>query len=67
MAQYRRSWGRECVDCFDQEGRLVSIQLEWTDAAGEPDPFVVLSAGRSYFRVEDLVRLAEMIERLKSR
>lgn len=66
MAQYRRSWGREVVDCFNRDGRLVSIELAWTDAAGELDPFVAASAGRSYFRVEDLLRLAEMIERLKS-
>jgi len=35
LAQYRRSFGRECIDCFDKNGRMVSIQLEWTDAAGE--------------------------------
>jgi len=66
LAQYRGSWGRECVECLDGDGRAITIPLAWTDAANEADPFVALAAGRSYFRVEDLMRLAEMIERLKS-
>ncbi len=28
------------------------------------DPFVVLSAGQAYFRVEDLLRLSTLIESL---
>lgn len=32
----------------------------WTDASGE-DPFVVLAAGRSPFRIEDLQALADLI------
>jgi hypothetical protein len=45
---------------------VITIPLAWTDAAGQADPFVALAAGRSLFRVEDLVRLAEMIEGLNS-
>ena len=41
-----------------------SISSHWTDLVVE-DPFVVMSAGRSYFRVEDLLELARLIERLK--
>jgi hypothetical protein len=66
LAQYRRSWGRECVECLDGDGRVITIPLAWTDAADQADPFVALAAGRSYFRVEDLARLAEMIGSLKS-
>ena len=29
------------------------------------DPFLVVAAGRSYFRVEDLLRLVELIEGLR--
>jgi len=65
LAQYRRSWGREYVDCLDDNGRIVSIQLDWTNAAGEQDPFVAFSAGRSCFRVEDLLRLADLMEKLR--
>jgi len=63
---YRRSFGIECVDCQDREGRLTTVPLAWTDAAGSDDPFVVTSAGRSYFRAEDLLQLAELMRRLSS-
>ena len=66
LAEYRASWGKECVECLDRDARVILIPLAWTDAANEADPFVALATGRSYFRVEDLMRLAEMIERLKS-
>ena len=29
------------------------------------DPFVVLAAGRSHFRLEDLLKLAKLVEELK--
>ena len=66
LVGYRRSWGRECVDCYDAEGCLVSVPLACTDATGVEDPFLVVSAGRSYFRVEDLLVLAELIKGLDS-
>ena len=64
LVGYRRSWANECVDLIDQKEQLVTVALAWTDAA-EPDPFVVLSAGRAYFRTEDLVRLVHLIEGLQ--
>ena len=44
-----------------ENGRMESIPVEWTDMATQ-DPFVVLSAGQAYFRVEDLLRLVTLIE-----
>ena len=44
----------------DAEGRKVQVPTAWTDAA-PPDPFLVISEARSYFRVEDLLRLWELI------
>ena len=62
LLTYRRSWGRlESVDLQDDHGRVFAIPLAWTDVC-EPDPFVVIAAGRSFFRVEDLVRLLELVE-----
>jgi hypothetical protein len=61
---YRRSWGNECVDLHDEQEQLITIPLTWIDAT-EPDPFVVIAAGRSYFRIEFLVRIVHLIERLK--
>ena len=36
------------------------MPLDWTDI-GPKDPFVIVSAGRSLFRVEDLLSLASLI------
>jgi Family of unknown function (DUF5372) len=48
----------------DSEGRLHSLPTSWTDAA-EVDPFVAVAAGRSLFRVADLLQLANWIEASK--
>jgi hypothetical protein len=37
--------------------------VEWTDLASE-DPFIVLSAGQAYFRIEDLLRLRALLDNL---
>jgi hypothetical protein len=43
---------------------LLSLPRAWTDAA-DVDPFVGLAAGRSPFRVDDLVALAGLIDGLR--
>lgn len=43
---------------------LAYFPASWTDV-GEPDPFVVLSAGRAMARVEDLLRLGDLVTDLK--
>lgn len=63
LVGYRRSWGHESVDGLDAAGKLFTAPLAWTDA-GEEDPFLVLSSGRAYGRVEDLLRLARLLEEL---
>lgn len=45
-------------------GEVLWFPLGWTDAVPE-DPFVVVSKGRSWFRVDDLVRLVALIEGLR--
>jgi hypothetical protein len=49
----------------DKLGRLQSLPTSWTDA-GAVDPFVALAAGRSLFRVADLIELARQIDGWKS-
>lgn len=63
LVGYRRSWGYECVDLHDDQECLLTVPIGWTDAV-DPDPFVEIAAGRSYFRVEDLVRLVYLIDGL---
>jgi len=62
---YRRSWGREVLDGKDTAGQIISIPVQWTDAAQDSDPFLVMAHGRSYFRPQDLLELATLIERIE--
>ena len=59
----RNSWGREWLDFHDATGRLNAIPTAWTDRA-EPDPFVVIAAGRCHLRFEDLLRLVDRVEQV---
>lgn len=45
---------------YDDMGRLRSLLTSWTDVADQ-DPFSLASAGRSWFRVDDLLRLSSLI------
>jgi hypothetical protein len=47
-----------------EDGTLTSVPTAWTDIA-EPDVFVVVAAGRSPFRVDDLLVLAELVEAVR--
>ena len=60
----RRTWGEDRVYFFDGGATLKSLPRGWTDLA-EPDVFVALAAGRCPFRLEDLLALAQLIERLR--
>jgi hypothetical protein len=61
---YRQNWGEERVWFHDAKGRLISLPAVWTNVVAE-DAFVVVSAGRSMFRVTELLALAHLIEELK--
>ena len=51
--------------CFhDEQDRICEIPLNWTNLAPE-DPFVILSAGKSWFRFEDLQKLARLIREVQ--
>jgi hypothetical protein len=59
----RSTWGEDRVFFLDEDGTVRSLPAAWTDAA-EPDPFVVVAAGRSPFRVDDLLALAGLLDGL---
>jgi Family of unknown function (DUF5372) len=61
---YRRNWGEHRVYFHDDTGRLVSLPALWTSVF-PADPFVAVSAGRSPFRVQDLLELAQLIARIQ--
>ena len=45
--------------------RIRSMPATWTDIQG-PDPLLVISAGRSCFRVEDLLGLVALMAELET-
>jgi hypothetical protein len=61
----RHYWSDQRLLFYDDQHVLVSIPLAWTDRA-PVDPFVVLSAGRSSFRLEDLIELAQLVRRIRA-
>jgi Family of unknown function (DUF5372) len=60
------NWGEDRVIYFDAKGRLRSMLTSWTDA-GEDDAFMQASAGRSWFRPDDLLRLQALLTELDGR
>jgi hypothetical protein len=61
LVSYRQDWGEDRVWFQDKLGSLHSLPTSWTDV-GAVDPFVALAAGRSLFRVADLIELARQID-----
>jgi hypothetical protein len=64
LIEYRNNWGEDRVYFHDAEGLLQSILANCTDVGGV-DPFVEIAAGRSCFRYEELLRLADLLEGLR--
>ena len=59
----QQRWGEDFVVYRDPDGYLLWLPARWTSVEAE-DPFVVISAGQSHFRVTDLKDLAALIETL---
>ena len=57
----QQTWRQDRVFFFGDDGAMQSLPRAWTDVA-EPDVFVTIAAGRSPFRVVDLLELAEVID-----
>jgi len=60
----KKNWAEDRVFFFGDDSQLRSLPAGWTDI-DPADPFVVVAAGRSLFRVEDLVALASLIDGLR--
>ncbi|MDE0242423.1 MAG: DUF5372 family protein, partial [bacterium] len=59
----RVCWGEERVYFVGEDGRLRRMPVSWTSLE-PPDPFVETSAGRSAFRVRDLLALCGLVASL---
>jgi hypothetical protein len=64
LLSVRQTWSEDRVFLLDEEGCQHSLPVGWTDAI-EPAVFVSVAAGRSPFRVADLIRLASLIDGLR--
>ena len=58
---YWERGGERRLYFYNGDRRLVSIPLAFTNLA-TPDPFLVRSAGRSLFRIKDLLELSRLIK-----
>ncbi len=64
LATRRLNWGEDRVMFFDAHGRLRSMLTAWTSLAAQ-DGFAQTAAGRSWFRVDDLLQLAALLDQLQ--
>jgi hypothetical protein len=65
LIECRNTWGEYRVFFHDDSGELRRLPQQWTDL-GPADPSVVVGAGRAHFRYDDLVRLVDLLTRLKT-
>ena len=65
VVERRHNWGEDRVFYRDRQGHLASVPARWTSVEAE-DPFVVMAAGRSRFRVVDLIDLAALLLKARS-
>jgi Family of unknown function (DUF5372) len=62
----RLNWGEDRVYFYDADGKLRSFLTAITDLPPDDD-FMRISAGRSAFRVDDLLQLCDLLDRRNSR
>ena len=60
-----RTWGDDRVYYYDSHGHFKSLLARWTDI-DPPEPFILQSDGRAYFRTVDLLAAVEWVEALTS-
>ncbi len=64
LVTYCRAWWGHRVYFHDDTGRLASLPAQWTSLF-PVDPSVAVAAGRSPFRVQDLLELSDLIARIR--
>ncbi len=64
LVHCRQCWGEERVFYLDEGEELRSLPVRWTSAV-TTDPLVVISAGRSMYRVADLLELAKLAREIQ--
>jgi hypothetical protein len=60
----KKNWAEDRVFFVADDAQLRSLPAAWTDV-DPADPFVAIAAGRSAFRVADLLELASLFDGLR--
>lgn len=63
LVDHRRMWGDDRLYIEGDDGSMKRIPVQWTDHC-PLDAFVEVARGRAHFRLEDLRRLADLLEGL---
>ena len=66
FVEHRQNWGEDRVCLRDGDGELFSLLAGWTDVAAV-DPFTVIAAGRCPFTTDDLLAVADLVDRFRAR
>ena len=66
FVEHRQNWGEDRVCLRDEDGELFSLLAGWTDVAAV-DPFTVIAAGRCPFTTDDLLAVADLVDRFRAR
>ena len=66
VVEHRQNWGEDRVCLRDGDGELFSLLAGWTDVAAV-DPFTVIAAGRCPFTTDDLLAVADLVDRFRAR
>src|SRR5437588_9019433 len=64
ILNYRHNWGEYRVTFYETPDHVRALPAAWTSIV-PPDPSVVLAAGRSAFRVADLLQLSQLTRRIQ--
>jgi len=65
FVERRVHWGDDLLFYRDHRGYVTSLPTRWTSLQDE-EPFLVVSDGRSHFRVTDLIDLVSLIAEIQS-
>ncbi|MFX0139237.1 MAG: DUF5372 family protein [Candidatus Hodarchaeota archaeon] len=60
----KKNWGEDKVSFKDENGDYRCIPADWTNVI-LPDPFERLGDNASYFRINDLIQIKDIIHKLK--
>jgi hypothetical protein len=63
LINFRHNWASYRVYFYNSDKQLVSLPISWTNLLPQ-DPFVKQAAGKSLFRISDLLRLSSFVQKL---